>query len=485
MKQLFILVTLLFAQVCYAQKQNSVWKFGATGAGLQFRECAATVLTNGINNQVPFEGQSAISDAVSGRLLFYTDGYNAYDSTNKVMSNGSAIGFSNSFTQTIIIKKPGSSTLYYVITPDLQGGSAYNTTYPNARGLNYAVVDMSLNGGLGSVTSAYNSLKDTSNCEKLTAVRHSNGTDIWLIGHEYRNDKFFAYQISSAGISATPVFSTVGPIINTWQGQPYGTSKLDAIGELKASPNGQKLAFTCYYNGTSCIFDFDKSTGSVSNPIPITVEAGGYGVSFSPNNTRLYISGVDTSTGIPDYPSNGKIYQFDLSSNNQALIQASRTTIYTDTTGMFRSLKIGIDGRIYVARGNNSNYLGMIKSPNASGTACGYTHNGVYLNGLKGRWGLNNAIEDVEYCTPTAIEAAANGRGVSVYPNPAKDYVVIEGMMKGSKVVVLSLIGQQLAQFEAAGTRQIISLANLPAAAYALLLISDEGEREMVRIIKE
>ena len=34
---------------------------------------------------------------------------------------------------------------------------------------------MSLNGGLGSVTSKFNSLKDTSNCEKLTAVYHTNG----------------------------------------------------------------------------------------------------------------------------------------------------------------------------------------------------------------------------------------------------------------------------------------------------------------------
>lgn len=82
----FLLSCLVFTnQFCLGQtKQNSVWKFGATGAGLDFNNCTPSILTNGINNSIPFEGQSAISDLITGRLLFYTDGYNIYDSTNNV-----------------------------------------------------------------------------------------------------------------------------------------------------------------------------------------------------------------------------------------------------------------------------------------------------------------------------------------------------------------------------------------------------------------
>jgi hypothetical protein len=395
---------LLLGYISFGQtKQNYVWKFGATGAGIDFSNCSISVLTNGINNGVPFEGQSSISDDITGRLLFYTDGYNIYDSTNNIMQNGSNAGLNNSLTQTIIIKKPGSNNIFYVFTPDMQGGLVYNINYPNARGVNYAEVDMSLNGGLGSVTSIFNSLKDTSNCEKLTAVYHSNGQDIWLIGHEYKNNIFFAFLITSLGINTTPIISAAGPVINTWQTGTPGSSNYDAIGELKASPNGNKLAFTTYYNGITCITDFDKSTGSVSNPISLSIEAGGYGVSFSPDNKMVYITGVDTSTLQPNYPTKGKIYQFDISLNNQSAIQNSRTTIYTDTNGMFRSLKLGVDGKIYVSRGNGADYLGVINNPNKNGLSCNYIHNGLYLNGLKGSWGLNNTIEDSVFCLETIV----------------------------------------------------------------------------------
>jgi len=400
-------------------KQNYVWKFGSTGAGIDFANCNTTVLTNGINNGFPFEGQSSISDKITGRLLFYTDGYNIYDSTNNVMQNGNVVGLSISFTQTIIIKKPGSNSLFYMFTPDLQGGLLSNFHYPNAFGVNYAIVDMTLNGGLGSVISIFNSLKDTSNCEKLTAIYHSNGQDVWLIGHEYRNNNFFSFLITSSGINTTPVISSVGHIVYTWQKGTPGVSNFDAIGELKASPNGNKLAFTTFYNGTTCVADFDKSTGVVSNPIPLKIESGGYGVSFSHDNSKLYISGVDTSN-FTSSNKNGKIYQFDISSNNQMTIQNSRTTIYTDPNGLFRSLKLGVDGKIYVARGNETDpigtyYLGVINSPNISGFGCNYVHNGLYLNGLKGRWGLNNAIEDSTFtCNYGCLDTNTN----SFFPKP-------------------------------------------------------------------
>ena len=84
--------------------------------------CAPIVLNNGINNSIPFEGQSAISDKITGRLLFYTYGYNIYDSTNNVMQNDAGASLNNSLTQTIIGKKPGSNTLFYMFPPDMQGG---------------------------------------------------------------------------------------------------------------------------------------------------------------------------------------------------------------------------------------------------------------------------------------------------------------------------------------------------------------------------
>lgn len=364
------------------------------------------------------------------------------------MQNGNDVGFSNSFTQTIILKKPGSNSLFYMITPDLQGGLAYNVNYPNSKGINYAIIDMSLNNGLGSVISVFNPLKDISNCEKLTAILHSNGGDIWLIGHEYGNNNFFSFLITSSGINTTPIISNVGPTIYTSQGGIPGDSKFDAIGELKASPSGKKLAFTCYYNGTTCLADFNKTTGVISNPITLEIESGGYGVSFSPDNSKLYISGVDVSTDIPDFSTNGKVYQFDITSNNPTAIQNSRTIIYTDPNGMFRSLKIGTDGKIYVARGNGSGYLGVINNPNSSGLNCNYVHNGIYLNGLQGRWGLNNAIEDSSYnCLEASVSEISNKYKVSNYPNPLSNQLTFStDNSEQTTVFIYNFLGQPILQ---------------------------------------
>lgn len=479
----------IYSLFCFSQKQNSVWHFGATGAGIDFTNCTPTILTNGINNGVPFEGQSSISDNITGRLLFYTDGYNIYDSTNNIMQNGAAAGLSNSCTQTIIIKNPGSNVLFYVFTPDMQGGLVHNTNYPNAFGVNWAEVNMSLNGGLGSVVSIYNPLKDTSNCEKLTAVYHSNGHDIWLIGHEYKNKNFFSFLISNSGINLTPVISNVGPIIYTWQSGPQGNSNFDAIGELKASPNGNKLAFTTFYNGITCLVDFDKSTGIISNPIPLTIESGGYGISFSPDNSKLYIAGVDTTTALPSYPTNGKIYQFDISSNNQTIIQNSRTTIYSDPNGGFRSLKLSVNGKLYVARidstGSGAFYLGVVNNPNNAGVACNYSHDGIHLNELRGRWGLDNSIQDSIFCTPEAVFEIKNDNSISIYPNPTQQYFNIE-LPKGQNfnLVVSDVTGRTIYERKNSFGIVMVDCSNFSSGIYFVQATNNESTSTF-KLIKE
>ncbi|MFA7274478.1 MAG: T9SS type A sorting domain-containing protein [Crocinitomicaceae bacterium] len=490
MRQLLFLLTSIFLIVTIAHgqsKQNYVWKFGSTGAGIDFSTCSPTLLTNGINNLMPFEGQSAISDNTTGTLLFYTDGYNIYDSTNNVMQYGNGAGLNNSLTQTIIIKKPGSNSIYYMFTPDMQGGLVYNAMYPNSRGLNYALVDMSLNGGLGSVVSIFNSLKDTSNCEKLTAVYHSNGQDVWLIGHEYGNNNFFSFLITSSGINYVPVISSVGPVVHTWQSGSPGSSNYDAIGEMKASPNGSKLAFTSYYNGTSCLVDFDKSTGVVSNPIPLEIESGGYGVTFSPDNLKLYISGVDTNTGAPNYSYNGKIFQFDVSSNYQTTIQNSRTTIYTDPNGMFRSLKLGIDGKIYVSRGNNPNYLGVINNPNGGGLFCNYAHDGKYLSGLQGRWGLNNSIEDSSFCTlETNTLELKSMFYCTIYPNPFSLQTVLQTniSLNNANLTVHDYFGQIVSQIKNINGQTIIfERRDLKSGVYFIDFTQDNQLISMQKLV--
>ena len=133
------------------------------------------------------------------------------------MQNGAPTSLGYTMAQNVIIPRPGSSTEYFIVTPDVQAGTVVNSNYPTASGVNVAVVDMALAGGLGAVTSKFVPLKAPGNCEMLSAVRHANGIDYWLIGHEYGNDVFFVYSVTSNGIAPIPLTQTIGPTIDTPQ----------------------------------------------------------------------------------------------------------------------------------------------------------------------------------------------------------------------------------------------------------------------------
>ncbi len=395
-------------------KQHFNWIVGGffpgpaqqNGATINFEGCESNVLENAVG--VQFEGQTAISDSETGELLFYSNGLQVRNALGEPMSNGLQIGVTNSKAQNLIVKKPGPGSLYYLFTPEPQAGLVTNTLIPNLNGFTYTVIDMELNGGLGDIVSSANLLMPIGNCEMVTGVYHQNGQDVWIIGHQYGNNTFFVFLLTSDGITSGPILSNVGPTILTFQPGNYANSNYDAIGELKASPNGEKLAFTTFFNGYTCLLDFNNETGEITNAIDLELGSAGYGTSFSQDNSKLYFSRVDATQGDLSFLNGGWLVQFDVTSNDATTIQESLVEIFSSETG-FRSLKLGPDGKIYVARstlvaaGLGSSYLGVINNPNESGLACNYVNDGVFLGENNGRWGLNNVIEDFYSCSEFSI----------------------------------------------------------------------------------
>lgn len=409
----------LFCQV-FSQKEDYTWYFSLNGLGLKFSDCQPQVITDGANSYA-FEGPVTICDPLTGDLLFYTDGYKVFDKNHAVMPNGDPVSLASTMTQNLILKKPGPGTIYYLLSPGVQGGSSYYYQYPNAKGLIYAEIDLSLNQGAGAVVSKFNILVDSGTCEKLTATKHANGTDYWIAAHEYGTDTFLVYSLTAAGINPVPLKQAIGPQVYTFQGGVMGTSKLDAVGEMKFSPDGNKLCMTSYWNGYTVLLDFDKSTGVFSNPIPLTIPNGGYGVAFSSDSKVLYISLLDTTTGKWHNQENGSLIQFDISSNNQAIIQNSMQVLYQCSECAFGSLKLGPDRKIYATHyGTTPNtsgdeYLGVINYPELAGTACDYVHQGLYLQGYRSGWGLNNLPDDTIFCVQENLAYAPHpGTGIKV-----------------------------------------------------------------------
>lgn len=361
MKLYSLLFFLLFQQLLFAQNEGNIWYFG-TNAGLDFNSGIPVALTNG--QMTTNEGCASICDP-NGALLFYTDGSNVWNRNHSIMPNGNGLFGNLTSTQSaVIVKKPGAQAIYIIFTVDFEASS---------KGLRYSEVDMGLQNGLGDVTLIKNIGIVAPTCEKITAIKHPNNVDYWIVTHLYNSNTFSSYLLTSTGISATSIQSNVGSVIANDQ---------HTIGYLKASLNGKKIAAANTYLKNAEIFDFDNQTGIVSNPILLDTSyfEEFYGIEFSPNNELLYIS-----------ESFGKVYQYNLLASSPAALVNSKTLIgeYNGLGG--GALQLGPDLKIYHAQ-QNSDSLGLIENPNILGTACNYISDGVWLRGKKSRYGLPTLI---------------------------------------------------------------------------------------------
>ena len=343
LKHVILLTMLIVCNNSFAQKQNNEWRFGNAGA-IDFNTQPPTFVAGCPISTI--EGSASVADRITGALLFYTNGGKVWNANNQVMPNGTGLSggtaLLSSTTAAVIVPKPGSCNLYYIVTVDEIGSN---------NGVRYSVVDMTLNGGLGDIVpSQKNIFLYQTNKEKLEVVPASDGLSFWLIACS-SNNEFVSFKIDNAGIQATPVISAV------LQNTPY------PAGHMKINRQFNKIASGSYTG--IVVFDFDNATGIVSNPIAWNLNLGGgfaYGIEFSPDGNVLYIGDLIA------------ILQYDLTQTTPLAIQNS---LYQVTTGANIdancSLQLGIDEKIYV--NSISGSLSAINSPNNLGVACGFQTN--------------------------------------------------------------------------------------------------------------
>ncbi len=335
MKQLLIITTFLITSILSMNAQRARnWRFGEF-ASLNFNPNPTSSLGSSMLSN---SGCASIS-STTGNLLFYTNGDQVWDNTNTVMSGTPALGIGGSefaVQSAIIIPKPESVDSYYVFTNGIAGGN-----------FSYSVVRMSLNGGLGAVASSNNVLM-LGTSGRVAAIEACDGKSVWVVTHKDATNEFYAYRVTSSGISA-PVISDVPTV---------GSFGFYYIGALKFSPNRLKLAMT-EAALESWILEFDPALGTVYNPLALNTP--GYGISFSSRSSRLYVS----SDG------NADVYQFNADALTPAALLASKTNISLTTTGSGGSLQLGSNGRIYVDK-YQTDSIDVINSPNQLGFACNY-----------------------------------------------------------------------------------------------------------------
>ncbi len=371
-----------------AQGQARNWYFGAY-AGVSFNASPPTALINGQLNTN--EGCSSISDN-DGNLLFYSDGIRVWNRNHQQMPNGfGLVGHPSSAQSALIVPQPGNSNLYLLFSVDYEG---------NPGGFAYSVIDMALDNGMGDVVVATkNTPLFSPATEKVAAVQHSNGVFVWVIAKRFNTNQFYAYLIDCDGVNA-PVTSNVG-LVEGWPGW----------GCLAVSPDGTKLASAARSNGFE-LFDFNTSTGVVSNPILLSSPGEVYGVCFSPNGNLLY--------GLKII--GGAIYQWNLQAGSTANIISSMVNLGNAYgSGIpYRGggIQQGPDEKLYITQYNQP-YLTRINNPNTIGVGCDIVPNAVSLLGRNSLLGLppfivnflsNSTNESFTYeCLNGVIQFTING----------------------------------------------------------------------------
>ena len=469
----------------HGQKQGNHWFFG-NQAGLNFNPGAPVIETGGqTSTDLPAgslqEGTASVSDS-SGGLLFYSGGKTIWNRFHQPMPNGSNIMGGTSSTQAaLIVPKPGNDSLFYLFTSD---------EYQNngANGYRYTLVNMCLDNSKGDVVVSQKNIPLMGpSTEKLAACRDQPGTGYWVLGHQLFSNQFSAWHLTAGGITNT---------VTSLTGAVHGTNlSATALGQMKISPQGNKIALVAnnFYPAYAELGNFNNATGVVSNICHFNIDtniAGSVvsGVEFSPNGSRLYVS----AAGGPGI----RIYQFDLQAGGgscAAILGSQVLVAQALQAGVNNGLQLAPDNKIYSVF--NSYYdLACIAAPNQPGANCAF--NPVALPSLPYHYNLPSFVAGYNYFNTMApcigrviglVETGADKQGISVFPNPVKDQLILElSSLKapGQRVSLRNMFGQTIYASVLSSPRLEIDMSSFEKGIY-FLFIQDEDQQHIIKVVKD
>jgi gliding motility-associated-like protein len=416
MRYLCLLLLILSTQVLHAQNEANIWYFGHF-LGLDFNNGTPVPLNDGQLNTI--EGVATISDA-NGNLLFYTDGITVWNRLHQVMPNGTGLfGNASSSQSAVIVPKIGDTTRYYVFTVDQIGG-------PN--GLHYSVVNMTMAGGNGDVETK-NVPLISNVTEKVTAVKHCNNRDIWVLAHKTVSNTYYAFLVDPSGVNTNPVISNTGSVL--WGVIPPSPYDSTTLGYMKASPDGKKIA-AAHWTVNLDVSDFNNATGVVSNTYslfqPTDPHYLVYGVEFSPDS-RLVYSTVFYTDPVNAQKHNA-LFQYDATLGSAASVTASKQVISlnSDPIQTYAALQVATNGKLYMAK-NTYKHIAAIDNPNVYGPGCNFVSNAVAwtLPSQSCSFGLPTFIQSYFY-PPDSFSYVVNcpGNSVNFNYNPSGGVISVQ-----------------------------------------------------------
>ena len=392
MKRVLIIILCFASFACYAQNRNSVWVFGDS-AGIDF-----TILSNPIPISSGMDGRGScvsISDSI-GNLIFYsytqanTGDWSTliHSNLNTLIQNGDSITGAAWYNELTIIPWTKDSNKYFLFSCGLDA--------PNNEGLYYSIVDMNLNNGLGSVALKNIQLNPNEIADCLTAVKHGNGRDWWLISKLSNatttyNNRFLKYLI-------------VGDSIFNYAYQDFNDARDGDFQKIIWNSSNDKFMLINTL-GYMSEYNFDRCSGTISFFRNIFIEQ-------SSNYSRLFWEGAYSPSGDIFYVSTNYWFNVDTAFLLQLNLLSPDIAGTIDTLERFvdpigtGAPRLAPDGKIYFSRpylygfpgfpypdsvrNNINENLSVIHSPDSLGASCNYQPFSFYLGGKRTYYGLPN-----------------------------------------------------------------------------------------------
>jgi hypothetical protein len=483
MKRFYVTMLLALAYLSlHAQLSDKIWLGGyeeypgVAGFGqFELRFLNGDLQVKQTSLAFNFESTAAVAADLDGNLLFYSNGCEVSNRNHEVMPNGFDLnpgGISDQICPwkgyivpqgAMALPMPGDSLRYCL----LHMGAAYEPGRKLRLGpLYYSVVDMSLQNGLGDVSSKNNVLLDA-DLGNFTTVRHANGRDWWVLVPEFGNSKWHIFLLSPKGFEEMPL-----------QMLALGGGACEHHGQTSASLDGSIIA-----NWGDCkvtVLGFDRCAGLLGEPLELKAPAhwfSGGGAAFSPSGRYLYTT------------SHNVLFRTDLEASIPKLdtMRFSYGQGPYDVPGnTFHSLVNGPDGEIYGNIPSRAHYFHALKNPDETGIAnINFVPQAVKLPVTNVRtlphfpnfrlYDLpNSPCDTLDINTPvSSTEPIEKAQGLSLFPNPAQNQVnlVIDPNWTLSGPIQYHLInplGLLLRKGEIAkGTSsQQVSLYDLPNGVY-------------------
>jgi len=470
---------------CYGQGIDNIWMFGyASYAGIPFGGMELNFMSGSMvltyrPKPMNMSTTSVTHCDTAGNVLFYSNGAyiaNAHDDT---MMNGSelspswytnVVGWDGLFIPqaALAIPHPGFPSKYFLFHNTVDDSVAYSyRTY-------YSEIDMSLDGGLGAVTSKNNVLyADTLLYGHLTAVKHGNGRDWWVVFHGGKNDKYFIYLVDPSGIHLHNI-QHIGGILYAQQGQ------------VCFSPDGSRYALYDHLNDLH-LLDFDRCAGVLSNHLHVAINdsmIGGGGVAFSASSQVLYVA------------STKYVYQFDLEAAN---IPATQTTVavwdghYSPSppaATVFYLAQLAPDNKIYISSQNGVLSMHVIEHPDSLGLACNVCQHCIALPAVNGttipnhpNYHLGALGSSICDSLPTDIGdlVKSTAEEIVLFPNPVKDILYVRNQVTNTQkeVRIYNSLLQQVSipvSLINQGEYFEVNTSGLLPGVYFLEIITEKGK---------